>query len=393
MRILHVISSMNPTSGGPPTVVRQLCPDLTAEGHVTEIACMDSPDCPAMREFATWGRASSLAIHMLGPKAGRYGYTRNFIPWIASNARKFDCVIVHGLWQYISQATWRVLRHQRTPYFVYPHGGLGLWFRRAYPLKHVKKALYWRLVEHRVMRDARAVFYACDEERLQAGQLFHPYRCNEVIINFGISRPAGDPAEQRRAFLARFPELGDRRLLVHLGRIHPMKACDLVIEAFPSVARDDPRLHLVIVGPDETGWKAELQQRADALGIGSRITWTGLLVGDEKWGALHAAEAFAFPSHFESFGVAVVEAMACGLPVLISDQVPIWREIEADRAGFIASDDVEGAGRLLRTWLETPEHERQAMRENARRCFTDRFEIKRATESLVGTLRANGVQG
>lgn len=393
MKILHLIPTMNPANGGPGTVVEQICPGLIAEGHVTEIACLDPPDAPWIREPPGGIRGSSPAVHALGPGVGKYGYTRKLIPWIASNAKKFDCVIVHGLWQYISQATWRALRRRRTPYFIYPHGGLGLWFRRAYPVKHLKKAVYWRMLEHRVMRDARAVLYACDEERRQAGISFRPYRCTEAIINFGITAPAGDPSEQRRAFLAKFPGLADKRLLVHVSRLHPQKACDTLIDAFARVAREDPCLQLVMVGPDGGATKAELQRRGDALGLGPRITWTGLLVGDLKWGALQAADAFAFPSHYESFGVAVVEALACHLPALISDQVPIWREIEADHAGFVARDDVEGTERSLRTWLSTPDRVKQAMREGARRCFIERFEIGRATRSLVDTLRGHGVPG
>jgi glycosyltransferase involved in cell wall biosynthesis len=105
-----------------------------------------------------------------------------------------------------------------------------------------------------------------------------------------------------------------------------------------------------------------------------------------KWGALTAADAFVLPSHQENFGIAVAEALACGRPVLISNKINIWREIEADGAGYVENDDLSGAINLLKRWLTTPETSRAEMRANARKCFTARFEIERATDSLLSVI-------
>jgi hypothetical protein len=97
-----------------------------------------------------------------------------------------------------------------------------------------------------------------------------------------------------------------------------------------------------------------------------------------------AAEVFALPSHQENFGIAVVEALACGMPVLISREVNIWREIVAAGAGLADDDSVEGATRLLRTWLTKPSVEREQMRQQAKECFVERFDIESATQNLLG---------
>jgi glycosyltransferase involved in cell wall biosynthesis len=104
----------------------------------------------------------------------------------------------------------------------------------------------------------------------------------------------------------------------------------------------------------------------------------GMLEGEMKWGAFHAAEAFALPSHQENFGVAVAEALACSLPVLISNKVNIWREIVAQNAGFAESDDASGTLRLLQNWIALSSAQRASMRENARCCFDEHFEVHRA---------------
>ena len=116
---------------------------------------------------------------------------------------------------------------------------------------------------------------------------------------------------------------------------------------------------------------------------GDSILFPGMLTGDAKWGALSAAEAFVLPSHQENFGIAVAEALACGTPVLISNKINIWREIEGDGAGLVENDDVAGTVNLLKAWVAMPNESRAAMRENARKCFTNRFEIERATDSLL----------
>jgi glycosyltransferase involved in cell wall biosynthesis len=116
------------------------------------------------------------------------------------------------------------------------------------------------------------------------------------------------------------------------------------------------------------------------------ISFPGMLTGDVKWGALSAAEAFILPSHQENFGIAIAEALACGTPVLISNKVNIWREIEADDAGYVENDDLAGVVNLLDRWLATPSEKRLAMEQNAMRCFANRFEIERATDSLLAAI-------
>jgi glycosyltransferase involved in cell wall biosynthesis len=112
------------------------------------------------------------------------------------------------------------------------------------------------------------------------------------------------------------------------------------------------------------------------------------LSGDLKWGAFHAAEVFVLPSHQENFGIAVAEALACGVPALISNKVNIWREVQDDGAGLVESDDATGTCRLLERWLNLDKPARQAMRQRARTCFETRFEIRKAAANLLETFRS-----
>jgi glycosyltransferase involved in cell wall biosynthesis len=375
LKILHIISSVNPAGGGPIEGIKQLGTVLNGAGHRVEVASLDHPKAPYLKDFP-------LPVHPLGPATLHYAFSSRFIPWLRANRSQYDAIIVNGIWQYHSFATWRTLRKSSTPYVLYTHGMLDPWFKKQYPLKHFKKWLYWPWAEYRVLRDANAVLFTCEEERRLACSSFWLYRCNDIVVSYGTAKPKGDPKVELLEFFARYPELRGKKLALFMGRIHPKKGCDLLIEAFARVLGTHPNWHLVIVGPDQVGWRQELNCRAEQLGLAPRITWTGMLDGAMKWGALRAAEIFVLPSHQENFGIAVAEALAAGVPALISNKVNIWREIEVDRAGMVSEDTLEGTRGLLQAYSEMPAEKKQAMRQAAVRCFEQRFEIKKAAEAL-----------
>jgi glycosyltransferase involved in cell wall biosynthesis len=376
LKILHVISSVDPKGGGPIEGVNQLCAVHRELGIEVAICSLDAPEAECLRY-------SKTKVYALGPVTGKYGYSSGLVPWLKAHAHEYDAVIVNGLWQYIGFAVWRALSGTNIPYFVFTHGMLDPWFKRTYPLKHLKKWLYWPWAEYRVLRDARAVIFTCEEERLLARQSFWLYHINEAVTAFGTSSPPNNSEELSRQFFSVHPQLQVKRLILFLSRIHEKKGCDLLLEAFAQVAKTNEHLHLVMVGPDQTNWTDTLKTQAKRLGISDNITWAGMLQGDMKWGAFYSSEVFCLPSHQENFGIVVAEALACGKPVLISNQVNIWREIEEDGAGFIDDDTVVGTVRNLERWLALDSEDYAAMSVRAENCFKSRFHIQRAAERLL----------
>jgi glycosyltransferase involved in cell wall biosynthesis len=355
---------------------------LTLNGeHRVEVATTDDPKAPFLAGFP-------LPVHPLGPNYTRYGYTPGLVRWLRASASRFDVVVVNGIWRYSSFAAWRVLHGAATPYVVFTHGMLDPWFKREYPLKHLKKWLYWPWADYRVLRDAAAVLFTCEEERLLARRSFGLYSAREVVVGYGTSPPPARDESELRSFWAQFPLLQGKRLALFMGRIHPKKGCDLAIEAFARVLAPDPQWHLVIAGPDQVGLRAPLSGLAARLGVLGRITWTGMIGGAAKRGALSAAEVLVLPSHQENFGIVVAEAMSYGVPPLISNKVNIWREIRDDGAGIVAADDLDGTCSLLISWLSQSDHEKEVMRERAGQSFARRFEIGAAARNLIHTLKA-----
>lgn len=369
MKILHVIGSLNPADGGPPEVSRQLVRAYAQIGDTMEVVCQDPPDAPFLQGFPG-------PVYALGERwLGRFGLSPRLWSWLHKNLRQYDGVVMQGIWTFPGIAVRAAARRLGMPYCVFPHGALDPWFNQEYPMKALKKRLYWPL-QYPVLRDAQAVFFTSDKEVPLAKQSFRPNNWNSVRFPNGIYEPQGDPAAEVEAFFRLLPQLRGQRYLLFLGRIQQKKGCDILIEAFGRVSAAAPELHLVLAGPDQSGWQAKLQRMAGELGISSRVHWPGLISGELKWGALRGAEAFILPSHQENFGIAVVESLAARRPVMITNQVNIWPEIEADGVGLVDDDTADGIERLLRRWLAMPAAEREAMASQAFSCFQRRYSLK-----------------
>ncbi|MEO6873639.1 MAG: glycosyltransferase, partial [Opitutaceae bacterium] len=319
-----------------------------------------------------------------------YGYSPRLVPWLKREAKRFDAVIVHGLWQYHGLGVYRALRQPGSPpYYGFPHGMLDPWFKRHYPLKHLKKLFYWWLAERRNLQSAAGVLFTCEEERRLARESFPGTAYRECVVAYGTAAPPNEPDRQREAFFQVQPGLRDRAYWLFLGRIHEKKGVDLLIDAYGKLAAQGAALpRLVIAGPcADAAYLRQLQKRAAAHCPPDAVVWPGMLTGDAKWGAFRAAEAFILPSHQENFGIAVSEALACGTPVLISDQVNIWREVTGDGAGLAEPDTADGTFQLLTRWRALEPDGRARMRAAALKTFQERYEIGAVARSLVSVLQ------
>lgn len=375
LKILQMVHTLDPSVGGIAPALLALSGGLVRRGHKIDIVALDDPGSP-------WLAHVDLTVHALGAGTTSYRYSNKLLPWLREHGGEYDCVIVNGLWQYLSLAAWRRFAGSSIPYYVFPHGMLDPWFKRTFPLKHLKKWLYWPWADYRVLRDAASVIFTSEEERLRARKSFWLYTCRERVSPLGLAMPPPSSARAKELFLNRYPQLQNTRILLFLGRLHPKKGCDILIDALPRHSE----VSLVLAGPDQVGWRRHLEERVTRLDMTSRIVFTGMLEGAMKEGAFAAADAFILPSHQENFGMSVVESLAIGLPVLISNRVNIWREIEADHAGYVESDDLPGTTRLIERWVHAPPEKREAMRSNARECFARRFEINHAVDSLLQIL-------
>ena len=373
VRILHVIPSLSPEGGGPPEAMRQLTARYPDNGDEAEFVCQDNPG----EAFFSTVQAK---VHAVGARKNTYGYSPELARWLKENVARYDGVIINAIWTYSSLAAARAVRG-RVPYAVFTHGMLDPWFARKYPLKHAKKLLYWPM-QYPVLRHAGAVLFTSALERDLAPKSVWPNRWKSIVVPYGTGEPPEDAAAQMEALYGILPQLKDRRFLLFMSRIHEKKGCDLLLQAFAKVAAAHPDVDLVIAGPDQTGLQAKLQRMAEEQRIAARVHWPGMLKGATKYGALRACDAFVLPSHQENFGVVVAEALSCGRPVLISNQVNIWQEIEEDKVGLVAPDTLEGTTDLLHRWLTLDKKQREAMAAQAAVTFRTRYSMRTAAGAI-----------
>ena len=386
MKILHLIATASPESGGP---IEGILRQNDAMPDTIEVASLDSPNSDFVANFPI--KIYPLGTYQIGEGwrrfLKRYGLSYQFLRWLRQNVSNYDCVVVNGLWNFTGLAASLTLPSSQVPYFVYAHGMLDPWFRVNFRAKHVLKQISWLFNEGRLLTNARAVLFTTEDERDLARTTYWGYKYREAVVGYGTADPPPQRDIQEISFRSAIPALGNRRYLLFLSRIHEKKGCDILIRAFAAVADRFPEIDLVIAGPDQSGLKKQLQEEAARAGFVNRIHWPGMITGDIKWGAFRSAEAFILPSHSENFGVVVAEALACSRAVLISNKVNIWRVIESEGAGLVEDDNLEGTVRLIEKFLALPQNDKLRMQSRARECFVEHFEIKKIANELHRLLK------
>jgi glycosyltransferase involved in cell wall biosynthesis len=390
MKLLHVITTMDPATGGTCQGIRNQANWFMKHGHVFEVVCLNDPDSAFLS-------GENFQIHALGQGRGQWRYHPKLLPWLNKNLPRFDAVIMNGLWQYSSYALFKAARHPNMPpYFIFPHGMLDPWFQRdpERRIKSLRNWCYWKVIEHRVVRHAEALLFTSAEEMRLARTTFHPYQPKrEINVGLGIPQPPPYRAEMKKSLMEKCPGLKEKTYFLFLGRIHPKKGVDLLIKAYFALwrssgdTRNSQFPKLVIAGPDwETPYGKQMQELASQICPPDSVFWPRMLAGDAKWGAIYNCEALVLFSHQENFGIAVVEALACEKPVLISNQVNIWREIEEDKAGLIGDDTLKGAEEIFWRWESLSPENRTAMKRAAKSSYENHFSIGIAAQHLLTTI-------
>jgi glycosyltransferase involved in cell wall biosynthesis len=393
MNILRVIHSMDPVNGGPCQGLRNMIPELEKLGCLNEVVCLDDPSAPFLG-------GDPFPVHALGKGRGPLRYHPALVSWLRTNAGRFEAFIVHGLWLWPSLAARLSLACSgvvKKPYFVMPHGMLDPWFQQdpKRGVRRVRNSLYWHLAERGVVNGAAGVLFTTREEMMRARTSFHGYAPKrEIEIGYGLPRPPGDRAPMVMRFRESVSDLKDAPYLLFLGRLDEKKGLDLLLWGYHAFAREHLEScvgahafpHLVIAGPGmETPYGKYLQKTVPRQ-IAPLIHFTGMLRGDDKWGALGGCDALIHPSHQENFGISVAEALGCGRPVLISDKVNIHAAVREARAGLVAPDDLGGLRDLLTGWMTLSPVQRAAMGEAAERLFLREYGAVEAAGRIVSIL-------
>ncbi|MEM9028965.1 MAG: glycosyltransferase [Pseudomonadota bacterium] len=373
MRVLHISPTYLPAVryGGPIQSVHGLCAGLVQRGHdvhvyTTNVDGDGTSDVPVGELVDVDG----VAVTYFPAGAGRIVYrSPDMLAELDDKLGSFDVLHVHSVFLWPTMIAASRARRQRLPYVVSPRGMLVPELIRRKSC--LAKRTWIELFERRNLAGARAVHVTTDAEAADIRRLGLTARKFAVIPN-GIHGPPAGASTRPDPFRA----LGGP-VLLFLGRVNWKKGLDRLI---PALARVDA-VQLAIVGNDDDGYRTEIEAMARGNGVADRVHFMGPLYGDEKWAAFQAGDVFALPSYSENFGIAVVEAMAAGTPVILTPEVGVAPMVQETGAGLVVDGTPEALGGAIQEIFQNPGL-RDAMSEAGRRAAKEYFSWSNICERM-----------
>lgn len=337
MKILQVCPHYMPAYvfGGVLRAVHGLSEELVRQGHEVRVVTtsMKSPEEDLAVPLSTPVPLSGLTVYYEPVRFPRYwGYSPALARQLRQQLAWADLVILNFHYQYASFIGGRLCRRAQKPYLVFAHGSLNR--HRLTARGRWRKRLYLKLMEGANLRHARHLVYQSEEEAqnsLQPG--------NSLVLPNGLTAADCAPLPQR---FCRPAAAGTDPVLLYLGRLDRGKGLDLLLPAFARFREDCPGARLFLAGGDERGYGRQLQQQVKELGLNEGVEFTGFVDGKEKLALFGRADIFVLPSRSDTMSIAMLEAMAKELPVLITDRVGLHRTIERERCGVVVSCDSAG---------------------------------------------------
>lgn len=392
MRVLHVFNTIAPRIGGASTLIG-LARALARQGCDVSVFATDLDE---QGQLLPWRQPRRLVVptdRSIDDGGVRLRYfpvswpSRYSCSWqMAAALRReiptFDLVQIHALYLFHGLVAAYYCRKAGVPYVIQPHGGLDPSHRSHH---WGRKAAYERLIERHNLDRATSLHFTSPAEATHARQagVTRP----GFVVGLGIDPVEYATLPERGRFRAKFPQVGQGPLVVFMGRITPKKGFDLLLPALARVAADVPDVHLVLAGPDDEGYSSVVKDLIRQHGLGPRVTWTGMVTGQDKLELLRDADVWTLPSHDENFAIAAVEAMAAGAPVLVTDRVGVHQAVIRGDAGVVVQPTVAAVAEGLATLLKD-DAQRQRQGANARHLALTTFSWDVAAASLLQEYRA-----
>jgi glycosyltransferase involved in cell wall biosynthesis len=365
MRVLHVVSGLAARTGGVAASVIETCHALEDAGVQATIF---TTDLPASASAATSRRvtlnelpqgAESLDVWLFRSRPPRrLAWSPSLDRELARAIPAYDVIHIHSLFLLPQWSGFRHAARHQVPYVVSPRGSLDPYLRKR---GRARKALASAVWQRRMLESAALVLFTSAAEEELAESALPPATPRAIVpnpVDLGQFRelPPGE------LFRDRYLSGHRGRLILSLGRLAEKKGLDRLIAGFAAIAPGSPDCLLVVAGPDDDGLRRPLERLAAEAGVGDRVRFPGMLTGEAKLSALSAATVWALPSHTENFGVAVVEALAAGVPTVVSPAVNISPDLDRAGAALVAENKVDAFASALRRLLDD-EVERRSLAE------------------------------
>ena len=362
-KILSIIDSLNPKDGGPSHSLF----DMALSNKQNNI----DHDILYIGKKQKINHLSGIKIISLNDSIFKYGISLKLIFWLYQNKNNYNLFIIHGLWQFITLLSRIIIPNK---YLVFTHGMLDPYFKSE-KFKSFKKKIYWNIFEKKNLIKAKFVLLNSIKEKKQINNTF--VNTNGIkfkLINYGIYPKDINFKKSKLKFYSKFKFLKNYKLIVYIGRIHPKKGLDILIDAFEKI--DNKEYILLIAGDINNKYAKTLIQKVKDRNNSKKIIFTNFLKGEIKWGAISNAASTILPSHGENFGVSVVESLLVGTPVICSNKVGTSKQIKDSNAGIIVKNNKRSLYQGIIKFINLSQKKKIDLSKNSTTCFNKNFNIK-----------------
>lgn len=360
MKVLHVIPSLSPALGGPTQVALKVVQAIRAQGIDAEIVTTNHQQDNSnislnqrvkYEDVPVWFLpASSLSLK-------EYIFSAALTKWLWHNIARYDILDNHYLFSYAPSCAGAIARWFKTPYTVRTQGQLTPWALKQGTLK---KQLYATLIERENLNKAAAIHCTTQQEAQDLNRF--GIETPTITLPLGVTKAVEMPTAKTEIH-QKYNISENKLIILFLSRLHYKKRPDLLIESLGQVIKHNRNVHVLMAGNSEPDYLSYLQKLVTQYNLSNYVSFPGFVTGRDKNLLLQGADIFALPSHSENFGIAVAEAMAAGLPVIITPGVQIAPEVAAANAGIIAKDKIELTNAILQ--LLSSDNKRLHLSQNA----------------------------
>ncbi len=382
MKILHVISNLSPRSGGPTAALRALARYQVKAGLDITV-CTTNSDGPAGGKINIELESTLLdngVKYLYFPFVSPILLASSMRKWLIEHINNFDLIDIHGLYRFPVTYSAYLATNKTIPYVIRPHGSLDPYMYKQSRYNLPLKRLYERIFDLPNLNNASATLFTAKEEADRTG--FLKLKARKYIVPNGIDWESYKSLPSKGEFRKSIGVDDQIPLVLFLGRINFVKGLDLLIPAFSHVVREVPSARLAIVGPDNEGYGSKVRQWCNEHRIQDKVFIIDILGSQEVKQAYVDADVFVLPSYTENFGMTVVEAMASNCPVVISDHVNIWREIQEEKAGIIVKLDPTSIAEAI-LFILNNQSEAKVMGNNGRIAAEKRYAWSKIADMLT----------
>ena len=379
MKVLHVISSINENHGGPTRAILGMVLALRQLGIDAEIVTTgDNGDVSITTQGASTDTPVPITLFPRFPMPVKslddFAFSPRFTCWLWNHMGQYDLLHVHAVFGYPSTISMRIAQFKKIPYICRPCGLLGRW---ALSQQETKKSIYLALCERQNLDNAAAIHYATGVERDDAAYL-------HIEAPSFVSAIGTDVENKCIDSLSRLPEITglphDVPIILFMSRLHPVKGLEVLIHALAQIT--DIPFTFIVAGSGDPVYEQRIRSLITKTGLANRTRFIGFVSGDPKKLLLHEADLFVLTSLSESFGIAVLEALAAGTPVLVTSGVALASTVRQHRLGYVTDMDIAEVAATLRRFLNEREIARR-MGERGREYVRKHYSWSHVASNLV----------